>query len=244
MICLMKQTPPYKRILLKLSGELMKGSLATGIEATAAKELALALRTLLETGTQVGLVLGGGNIFRGVQGNALGMDRARADQMGMLATLMNGIALEEACLSIGCPCLLMSALECPRVAESFQLGKARKALDEGLLVIFVGGTGNPFFTTDTGAALRASEIGAEVLIKGTKVDGVYACDPKIHPDAQFYENLSYEQVLSQRLEIMDSTAIALCRQNKIPVYVFNMKYITQKEIGKLLTLECGGSLIN
>lgn len=239
----MSKQRPLQRILLKLSGESLKGSLDHGVEGAAATRLALTIKAFHAFPVQLGVVIGGGNIFRGIQGENLGMPRAPADHMGMLATLINGIALEQAIKNVGVPVRLMSAIDCPKVAEPYQWGHANEALSRNEVVIFVGGTGNPYFTTDTNAALRASEIEAQVVLKATKVDGVYSADPKTNPDAQFFPVLSYEEVLARKFGVMDSTAVALCRQQGIPIYIFNMKHLQPADVEEVLNFRCGGTII-
>ena len=234
---------PYKRILLKLSGESLAGPERSGLNPNSTKNLCQAIKSLHDSGTEIGIVIGGGNIFRGINAKELGLPRTPADQMGMLATLINGITLQNTLNSIGCNAKLMSALECPRVAEAYNWQKALDYLSKGDVVIFVGGTGNPYFTTDTAAALRASEIHAEALLKATKVDGVYNKDPKKYPDAKKYEQLTYAQFLAEKLEVMDATAIALCMSNKIPVLVFNMDKLVVGKATEILTQKNSGTLI-
>lgn len=224
--------PPYQRILLKLSGEALVGDQRVGVNAAACLAMAKSIQQIASQGVQVGLVIGGGNIFRGLSTTAEGMARTPADQIGMLATLMNGIALQQSLEAIGCRAVVLTALECPRVAESFTLTRAMHYLNEGYVCIFVGGTGNPYFTTDTAAALRASEIQANALLKATKVDGVYDRDPLKDPTAVKYRTLTYSEVLAQKLEVMDATAIALCMKSQIPIVVFNMEHLAEP---KLLT---------
>lgn len=213
---------PYRRILLKLSGESLMDPQPYGINHQACLHVASAIKNLQQQGFQIGIVIGGGNIFRGIQADQLGLSRTPADQMGMLATLINGIALQQSLESVGCPVRLMTALECPKVAETYNWRAAIEHLDSGRIIIFVGGTGSPYFTTDTAAALRASEIQADILLKATKVDGVYDKDPKKHTDAKRYSSISYSQVLAEKLGVMDATAIALCMSSKIPIVVFNI----------------------
>lgn len=213
---------PYRRILLKISGEGLMGDAPFGFEGNATTKIAASIRDLCAFGVEVGVVVGAGNIFRGNQAADLGLARSPADNMGMLATLMNGIALQQAISSLGRDARVLTALDCPRVAESYTWQKAREYMGRGKVVIFVGGTGNPFFTTDTAAALRASEINAEILLKATKVDGVYDKDPLKHADAKRYDHITFSEVLAEDLRVMDATAIALCRENNIPVLVFNM----------------------
>jgi uridylate kinase len=213
---------PYKRILLKISGEGLMGKNSFGIDAAATQKIAESIRTLLTHGVEVAIVIGGGNIFRGASADGLNLSRAPADHMGMLATIMNGIALQQAINNTGRDARVLSAIECPRVAETYTWRAAQDYMSKGKVVIFVGGTGNPFFTTDTAASLRASEIDADILLKATKVDGIYDKDPMKYPDAIHYDHISFSQVLTQDLKVMDGTAIALCRTNNIPILVFNL----------------------
>lgn len=239
----MKQ-PLYKRILFKLSGEILTGSQPFGIDQEAAQKIAQAIGTIKKAGIEVAIVIGGGNFFRGINLKNSGMARTPADQIGMLATLMNGIALREALETAGCPAKVMTALECPKVAESYNWQNALKSLSEGTVLIFVGGTGNPYFTTDTAAALRASEIHADALVKATKVDGVYNKDPLKDPKAVKYEKLSYNQALEEKLGVMDASSIVLCRDNNIPIYVFNMSNLQEKKIISALQNKETGTLIS
>jgi uridylate kinase len=234
---------PYKRILLKLSGEMLIGSHKFGIDQTACQTLAASIKQLREDGMEVCIVIGGGNIFRGISLKALGMQRTPADQMGMLATLINGIALQQALAAINCDAQVMTALECPKVAESYNWAKALEAIKAGRVLIFVGGTGNPYFTTDTAAALRAGEIHADILLKATKVDGIYNKDPLKHPDAKRYNTLDYSQMLAEKLEVMDATSIALCRSQKIPIFVFNMNLLIQGKLINTLSQGTDGTLV-
>jgi len=211
-----------KRILLKISGEALMGAQKFGVDENVCRQIAHGIDELRRSGKEVGIVVGGGNIFRGVKGSALGMARSTADSVGMLATMINGIMLKTAIEKAGSECLVMSAIECPKVVEPFVCEKAVSHLKEGRVVVFVGGTGNPFFTTDTAAALRASEIEADIFLKATKVDGVYNKDPKKHSDAIKYDTLSYSQALAEKLQVMDLTAITLCMENKIPIFVFKI----------------------
>ena len=212
----------YRRILLKLSGEALMGGAGYGIEPGTLAQIADEVIDIHGLGVEVALVIGGGNIFRGVAASSSGMDRAGADYMGMLATLINALALSDALEARGVKTRVMSALEVQRVAEPYIRRRAIRHLEKGRLVIFAAGTGNPFFTTDTAASLRAMEIGAEIVMKATKVDGVYDKDPKKHKDARMFRRLSYLDVLNRGLEVMDSTAISLCRDNNLPILVFNM----------------------
>ena len=225
---------PYQRVLLKLSGETLMGSQPFGIHQEACMQVANYLSHFHRAGIELGVVIGGGNIFRGVDLRLMGMPRTPADHMGMLATLLNGVALQQSLMSHGVPVYVMSALECPKVAEPYNWTKALQYLKDGNVVIFVGGTGNPYFTTDTAAALRASEIGADVLLKATKVDGIYDKDPFKYSDAVKYETISYSQVLAEKLQVMDATAVALCRSSQIPIFVFNMSRLTEEPIEEVL----------
>ncbi len=212
----------YRRILLKLSGEALMGQQCYGIDAATLSQIADEVIDVLSLGVEIALVIGGGNIFRGVAGASSGMDRAHADYMGMLATLINALAMQDALESRGSRTRVMSAIEVQRVAEPYIRRRAIRHLEKGRLVIFAAGTGNPFFTTDTAASLRAMEIGAEIVMKATRVDGVYDKDPHKHKDARMFRRLSYMDVLNRNLEVMDSTAISLCRDNRLPILVFNM----------------------
>ena len=212
----------YRRILLKLSGEALMGKQGYGIDANTLSQIADEVIDVQGLGVEVALVIGGGNIFRGVAGASSGMDRAHADYMGMLATLINALAMQDALESRGSKTRVLSAIEVSRVAEPYIRRRAIRHLEKGRLVIFASGTGNPFFTTDTAASLRAMEIGADIVMKATKVDGVFDKDPNKHKDARMYRRLSYLDVLNRNLEVMDSTAISLCRDNRLPILVFNM----------------------
>jgi uridylate kinase len=212
----------YRRVLLKLSGEALMGGGNYGIESATISQLADEIIDVYSLGVEMALVIGGGNIFRGIAGRSTGMDRASADYMGMLATLINALALQDAIESRKVKTRVLSAIEVERVAEPYIRRRAIRHLEKGRLIIFAAGTGNPFFTTDTAASLRAMEIGAEIVMKATKVDGVYDKDPQKHKDARMFRRLSYLDVLNRNLEVMDSTAISLCRDNKLPILVFNM----------------------
>ena len=240
----MEQKPIYQRVLLKLSGETLLGSQPFGISQEACMQVATYLSLFHQAGIQLGVVIGGGNIFRGVDLRLTGMARTPADHMGMLATLLNGIAIQQALMLRGVPACVMSALECPKVAEPYNWTKAIQHLEEGSVVIFVGGTGNPYFTTDTAAALRASEIGADVLMKATKVDGIYNKDPLKYPDAMKYETISYSQVLAEKLQVIDATAIALCRSSQIPIFVFNMRRLITEPLEDVLSQVHKGTWVN
>lgn len=212
----------YRRILLKLSGEALMGEDAFGISRQTIERIAHEIRAVHQLGVELAVVIGGGNIFRGVAGGAAGMDRATADYMGMLATVMNALALQDALRQVDVPARTQSALKIEQVVEPYIRPKALRYLEEGKVVIFAAGTGNPFFTTDTAAALRGAEMGVEVVLKATKVDGVYDADPAHHPEAQRYEALSFDQAISDNLRVMDATAFALCRDQKLPVIVFSI----------------------
>lgn len=212
----------YKRILLKLSGEALGGSQGSGIEPERAVAIAKRVKEVRDLNVDVAIVIGAGNLWRGKQGLDLGMDRATADYMGMLATVMNGLALMDALESLDVVTRVQSAIEMRSVAEPYIRRRAIRHMEKGRVVIFGGGTGNPYFSTDTAAALRAMEIGADVVIKATKVDGVYDSDPKTNPDAVKFDHLSYIDALNRRLEVMDSTAISLCMENKLPILVLNL----------------------
>ena len=220
----MDDKPRFKRILLKLSGEALQGEQGHGIDPKVLGTLADELRELRELGVEVAIVIGGGNIFRGLSASAQGMDRASADYMGMLATVLNSLALQDALEQREVYTRVLSAIEMKGLAEPYIRRRATRHLEKGRVVIFAGGTGNPFFTTDTAAALRAMEVQAEVLLKATRVDGVYDKDPEKHSDAVRYDSLGYLDVLSRSLSVMDSTAISLCKENGLPIIVFNMMH--------------------
>jgi uridylate kinase len=214
--------PIYKRVLLKLSGEMLAADQRYGIEAAFLSRLAAELQEVRDMGVQVAVVIGGGNIFRGLAGASAGMDRAHADYMGMLATVINALALQDALERRGCYTRVMSAITMDEVAEPYIRRRAMRHLEKGRVVIFGAGTGNPYFSTDTAAALRAAEIGADVILKATKVDGVYDRDPKKHADAVRFEDLTYLEVLNRGLGVMDATAISLCMDNSLPIIVFDL----------------------
>jgi len=214
--------PAYKRILLKLSGEALMGNDAFGINRDTIVRMVQEVVDVTALGVQVAVVIGGGNIFRGVAGGSVGMDRATADYMGMLATVMNALALGDTMNKAGLTARVMSAIAIEQVVEPYIRPKALQYLEEGKVVIFTAGTGNPFFTTDTAAALRGSEIGAEIVLKATKVDGVYSADPKKDPSATRYSKISFDDAISQNLGIMDATAFALCRDQRLPIKVFSI----------------------
>ncbi len=212
----------YRRVLLKLSGEALMGTTEYGIDPTVLDGLARAIKPCYESGVEIGVVVGGGNIFRGMAGASSGMDRSQADYMGMLATIMNALALQDCFERNGMFCRVMSAIEMQAVCEAYIRRRAIRHLEKGRIVIFAAGTGNPYFTTDSAAALRACEIGAEVLMKATKVDGVYDSDPAKNPDAKRFESISYQEVLTRNLRVMDATATALCQDNNLPILVFDI----------------------
>lgn len=214
--------PAFKRVLLKISGEALMGDQKFGIEHSACQQIAQAISQVHALGIQIGLVVGGGNIFRGNQAEAFGFSRTPSDHIGMLATTINGLVLQQTLATLNVESQVMSALNTDSIIEPYHWGHALKALDQKIVVIFVGGTGNPYFTTDSAAALRASEINAEVLLKATKVDGIYSDDPKKNRNAIKFDQLTYSDVLTKNLNVMDATAIALCRENQIPICVFNL----------------------
>jgi uridylate kinase len=236
-----KPKPAYKRILLKLSGEALIGDQKFGFEKEACHKIASVIRDIHALGVQIGVVIGGGNIFRGSQAQEFQFLRTPADHIGMLATTINGLILQQSLATLGCEAHVMSALNTDSIVERYSWQGAMYYLQTGGIVIFVGGTGNPYFTTDTAAALRASEINAEVLLKATKVDGIYDKDPKRNPQAKKFSKISYAQALEKNLHVMDGAAIALCWESRIPIHVFDLF-----ENGALLKAVCekkGGSLI-
>ncbi len=236
----MQNGTQLKRILLKLSGESLSNGQNFGVNPDACRQVASYLRTIQMSGIELGVVIGGGNIFRGINLNLKGMARTPADHMGMLATLINGIALQQSLAEIGVKARVISAFDCPKIAESYNWARTMQYLKDGEIVIFVGGTGNPYFTTDTAAALRASEIGADILMKATKVDGIYNKDPLKYPDAEKYLKVSYGQILAEKSGVMDATSIVLCQNSKIPIFVFNMNRLLEKEVlGNLSDLSHG-----
>jgi uridylate kinase len=214
--------PAYKRILLKLSGEALMGDDSYGINRATIFRIVNEIKEVVDLGVQVGVVIGGGNIFRGVAPAAEGMDRATADYMGMMATVMNALALQDAMKHVGLVSRVQSALNIEQVAEPYIRGKAIRYLEEGRVVIFGAGTGNPFFTTDTAAALRGMEINAEIVLKATKVDGIYTDDPKTNPDAMRYKTITFDEAIAKNLKVMDATALTLCRDQKLPISVFSI----------------------
>jgi uridylate kinase len=216
-------TPVYKRALLKLSGEALMGEQQFGVDPAVATRIARDVGDVQQLGVETAIVIGGGNIFRGLAASARGMDRATADYMGMLATVINALALQDALEQQGIVTRVVTAIEMRAVAEPFIRRRAIRHLEKGRVVIFAAGTGNPYFTTDTAAALRAMEIKADVILKGTKVDGIYSADPMLDAQATKYESISYLQVLERQLKVMDATAISLCMDNKLPIVVFNLR---------------------
>jgi uridylate kinase len=231
----------YQRVLLKLSGEALMGSLPYGIDPAVVQHVAEEIADVAKQGIQIAVVVGGGNIFRGVKGASAGMDRATADYIGMIATVMNAMTLQDCLERSGIPTRVQSAIPMQQVAEPYIRRRAIRHLEKGRVVIFGGGSGNPFFTTDTTAALRAAEIDAEVILKATKVDGVYDSDPKLNPDAKRFQTLTYNHVLTHDLGVMDSTAIALCKDNNLPILVFNLS--VPNNIRRALTGESVGTLV-
>jgi uridylate kinase len=233
--------PAYKRILLKLSGEALMGERAYGIDPNVSTQIAKEIAEIQGMGVETAIVIGGGNIFRGIAASARGMDRATADYMGMLATVINALALQDALERQGVVTRVVTAIEMRAVAEPFIRRRAIRHLEKGRVVVFGAGTGNPYFSTDTAAALRAMEIKAEVILKATKVDGIYDADPMVHPEASRFDRISYLQVLEQGLQVMDATAISLCMDNRLPIVVFNLR--TPGNIRRAIIGEPIGSLV-
>ena len=227
----------YKKILLKLSGESLMGTQDYGLDPKMLTQYAAEIKAVRQIGCQVGVVIGGGNIFRGLQGVAKGMDRVQGDYMGMMATLINSMALQAELEKQGVPAQLLSGIAVEPIAEKMCRSRAKKYLENNEVVIIAGGTGNPFFTTDTGAALRAVEIEADILLKGTRVDGVYTADPEKDPNAKKYSSLSFDEALQKKLSVMDLTAFALCKENNMPICVFDMN-----TVGNLLNLVNGAEI--
>jgi len=232
----------YRRVLLKLSGEALLGDQPYGIDANVLERLAAEVKEVRELGCELAVVIGGGNIFRGMAGSALGMDRATADYMGMLATVINALALQDALERLGAKTRVMSAIAMQQVAEPYIRRRAVRHLEKGRVVIFAAGTGNPFFTTDTAASLRAVEIGAQVILKATTVDGVYDMDPKLHPEAKKFTEVSYIECLQRNLKVMDSTAISLCMDNRLPILVFDLR--TPGNIRRAVQGESIGTIVH
>lgn len=236
----------YRRVLLKLSGEALMGDLSYGIDPAVVDAICAEIKEVVDAGVEVAVVVGGGNIFRGIKGAAAGMDRATADYIGMIATVMNAMTLQDSLERKGVQTRVLTAIEMQEVAEPYIRRRAIRHLEKGRVVIFGAGSGNPFFTTDTTAALRAAEISAEVVFKATKVDGIYDSDPKVNPDARRFQTLTYGHVLEKDLRVMDGTAIALCKDNNIPIMVFNLavegnirRALMGEPIGTLVGGSCG-----
>ena len=234
-------SPAFRRILLKLSGEVLAGEQGFGIDPKKATELAKEVKSIYDMGVSIGLIIGAGNIFRGLQASSKGMDRVTGDYLGMLATIMNAISLQDALEKVGVETRTLSAITVSKIAEPYIRRRALRHMEKGRVVIIAGGTGNPYFTTDTAAALRATELHAEVLIKGTKVDGVYDKDPVVNSDAKRYKNISFNEVLSKNLRVMDLTAITLCKENALPIRVFNIN--NKGDLKRLLNGEDIGTLV-
>ena len=229
--------PLYGRILLKLSGEILAGDKGFGIDPGKASYLANEVKSIYDLGTSIGLIIGAGNIFRGIDASSRGMDRVTGDYLGMLATIMNAISVQDALENINCETRTLSAINVSQIAEPYIRRRAIRHLEKGRIVIISGGTGNPFFTTDSAAALRAKELGADIVLKGTKVDGVYDKDPMKFKDAEKFNKVTYSEVLNKNLRVMDLTAITLCKENNLPIQVFNIN-----NSGDLKELVCGGKL--
>ena len=234
--------PLYHRVLLKLSGEVLAGEQGFGIDPKKASYLAEEVKSIYDLGIEIGLIIGAGNIFRGMQAASKGMDRVTGDYLGMLATIMNAISVQDALEKVGCETRTLSAISVSQIAEPYIRRRAIRHLDKGRVVIVAGGTGNPFFTTDSAAPLRATELGAEIVLKGTKVDGVYDKDPMLHDDAVKYENITFTKILIDNIRVMDLTAITLCKENKLPIRVFNInnpgdlkKLVLGSKIGTLVS---------
>src|SRR5712671_3399112 len=234
--------PKYKRILLKLSGEALMGEDAFGINRQTIEQIVSEIAQVSRMGVEIGVVIGGGNIFRGVAPGAAGMGRATADYMGMLATVMNALALQDAMRHAGLASRALSALNIEQIVEPYIRGKAIRYLEEGKIVVFAAGTGNPFFTTDTAAALRGSEMGAEIVLKATKVDGVYTADPKKDPRAQRYSRISFDEAIARNLKVKDATALTLCRDQKLPINVFSI--FKKDALRRVIVGEDEGTLVH
>ncbi len=235
-------SPVYRRILLKLSGEVLAGKQGFGIDPIRAAELAQEIKSVHDLGINIGLIIGAGNIFRGMSAASKGMERVTGDYLGMLATIINAISVQDGLEKIGCDTRTLSAINITQIAEPYIRRRALRHLEKGRVVIIAGGTGNPYFTTDTAAALRATELKAEIVLKGTKVDGVYDKDPAVNSDAVKYETISFHEVLTKNLRVMDLTAITLCKENNLPIRVFNInrpgelkRIVTGEKIGTMVT---------
>ena len=231
----------YQRVLLKLSGEVLAGGEGFGIDPAKATQLAVEVKSIHDLGIDIGLVIGAGNIFRGMEAAAKGMQRVTGDYLGMLATIMNAVCVQDALENIGSVTRTLSAITVAQIADPYIRRRAIRHLEKGRIIVVAGGTGNPYFTTDTAAALRATELGAEVLIKGTKVDGVYDKDPVVHSDAIKYDRVSYKEAIQKELRIMDMTAISLCKENSLPIKVFNIN--RNGDLKKLILGEPIGTLV-
>ena len=231
----------YRRLVLKLSGEILAGDEGFGIDPAKANYLAQEIKSIHDLGISIGLVIGAGNIFRGIQAASKGMQRVTGDYLGMLATIMNAVCVQDALENLGSVTRTLSAITVAQIAEPYIRRRALRHLEKGRIVIVAGGTGNPYFTTDTAAALRATELGAEVLIKGTKVDGVFDKDPFLHSDAKMYEQVSFKEVIQKELRVMDMTAISLCKENSLPIKVFNIN--RRGELKKLIQGDQIGTLV-
>ena len=231
----------YRRLVLKLSGEILAGDEGFGIDPAKANNLAKEIKSIHDLGISIGLVIGAGNIFRGIQAASKGMQRVTGDYLGMLATIMNAVCVQDALENLGSVTRTLSAITVAQIAEPYIRRRALRHLEKGRIVIVAGGTGNPYFTTDTAAALRATELGAEVLIKGTKVDGVFDKDPFLHSDAKMYEQVSFKEVIQKELRVMDMTAISLCKENSLPIKVFNIN--RRGELKKLIQGDQIGTLV-
>lgn len=232
----------FKRILLKLSGESLAGASKQGIDTDRLNQYAEQIKAIAQKGVQIGIVIGGGNIFRGMSGAQRGFDRVKGDQMGMLATVINALALQSALEAIGQPVRVLTSIRMEPIGDFYSPAKAQRLLDKGNVVILAGGTGSPYFTTDTGSSLRALEIKADVMLKGTRVDGIYSADPEKEPNATKFAEITYDEVIRRGLKVMDMTAIVMCKDNNLPIYVFNMdqvgnlaKVIDGEKIGTLVT---------
>ena len=235
--------PKYHRILLKLSGESLQGEQKYGIDVNRLNEYAQQIKEIHDMGVQIGIVIGGGNIFRGLSGAGKGFDRVKGDQMGMCATVINSLALSSALEANGCKCRVLTAIRMEPIGEFYTKWKAIEAMENGEVVIMSAGTGNPYFTTDTGSSLRGIEIEADIMLKGTRVDGIYTADPEKDPNAKKYDEITYDEIYNKGLKVMDLTAATMCKENNLPIYVFNMdnvgnlkKVIEGKEIGTLVHL--------
>ena len=231
----------FKRILLKLSGESLQGEQGYGIDTERLNQYAEQVKVIAQKGVQIGIVIGGGNIFRGLSGAQRGFDRVKGDQMGMLATVINGLALQSALEAIGQKCRVLTAIRMEPIGDFYTPSKALRLLDKGNVVILVGGTGNPYFTTDTGSSLRAIEIKADVMLKGTRVDGIYTADPEKDPSATKFNEITYDEVIRRGLKVMDLTATVMCKENGMPIYVFNMDKVGNLE--KVINGENIGTLV-